>query len=71
MIQTRNAHSVMGVRKPHNFLVKENKHLQLADFGSAAPLMQREDGSTHFPPQYSACVVGTIVRILFTPARTK
>ncbi|KIK95782.1 hypothetical protein PAXRUDRAFT_139953 [Paxillus rubicundulus Ve08.2h10] len=46
--------------KPHNFVLTSSFHLQLIDFGSAAPLLPpRPDGSQNIPQRYSLVPCGT------------
>ncbi|KAF9223096.1 kinase-like protein [Gyrodon lividus] len=46
--------------KPHNFVLTSSFHLQLIDFGSAAPLLPPEhDGSQNIPQRYSLVPCGT------------
>ncbi|KIJ16169.1 hypothetical protein PAXINDRAFT_132796 [Paxillus involutus ATCC 200175] len=46
--------------KPHNFVLTSSFHLQLIDFGSAAPLLPPgPDGSQNIPQHYSLVPCGT------------
>ncbi|KAF5310174.1 hypothetical protein D9619_010214 [Psilocybe cf. subviscida] len=46
--------------KPHNFVLTPTAHLQLIDFGSAAPLLSpSEDGSQTIPRRYCLVPCGT------------
>lgn len=46
--------------KPHNFVITASAHIQLIDFGSAAPLLPHEpDGSQLVPKRYSLVPCGT------------
>jgi serine/threonine protein kinase len=46
--------------KPHNFVLTPSAHVQLIDFGSAAPLLPpNEDGSQTIPRRYCLVPCGT------------
>jgi serine/threonine protein kinase len=49
--------------KPHNLLIAAEGHIQLTDFGSAAPLLEQEEIGYVVPDEFTACVVGTIVSL--------
>ncbi|KAF5391009.1 hypothetical protein D9757_004062 [Collybiopsis confluens] len=59
-LQTTSSSSSLSDIKPHNFVITPSAHVQLIDFGSAAPLQPPgEDGSHLIPKQYCAVPCGT------------